>query len=81
METCRRDMWPVSTMATMRLDQYCRCMLEWCQDKWTAEELNRVLVRSATGGWGGTTGGRYRYPAAMQQAMSRCKTQVDEGLK
>ena len=78
--TCRREMYPGGGNPSLaRVEGYCQCLLQWCRSEWNAEELNRVLVRSASGGWAGMHGGLYRYPSSMQEAMAHCKTKADEG--
>lgn len=80
MATCRRDMWPGVDSSEPRVDRFCRCVLERCNRKWDAEKLNRIMVRSASGGWSRGVlgiGSAGRYPSAMQTMMADCKLEGD----
>jgi len=57
---CRENMWNPNSAVDPEI--YCQCMLSGAQARWDTEKLNRILVRSRTGGWGtgfiGIGGGR-----------------------
>jgi len=79
MSECRGEMWAGNPGPSV--DQYCRCVLNACQNEWDAERLNIILVRSRAGGWGTGLfgmGGRVQYPAAMMRMMARCKTAMEQ---
>lgn len=76
MAECRDGMWRPKSQIPEQ--EFCKCVLSACQKEWDAEKLNRILVRSRTGGWGtgffGIGGGRVQYPAALTKMMAHCET-------